>query len=766
MITVTLALSSRFGAASTGALFHAARVHAILAGRLRYGSVRTGAVRLDVVPALTVDLAVIGGLAWVLGGAARRLGQPAVIGEIIGGILLGPTLLHGEITGVLFPAGVRPPLTALANIGVCAFMFLIGLRLDRRLLHAQGRVTGVVALSAIVVPFGLGALLAVRLTGTYPSRHALGFVVFLGTAMSMTAFPVLARILTDRGLFHTPVGGLALACAAVDDVLAWSLLAVAMALSGAGTGAGRIVLALPFAAVMLGAVRPLLARLAARHMPASGLANAGVLAAMAAGLSLSALATGWMGLHSIFGAFLFGVIMPRGEPPDGTGDVAGAGIPARAGRPLRWIERICSVLLLPVFFMVAGLKVNLSRVDGAALGELGLILLVAIGGKFGGGFAGARASGARARHSAVLGILLNARGLTELIVLTVGLQTGLLDQRLYSLMVVMAVVTTALTGVLLRLVHRGGLLDAPVVPGGVAGAVPGRPLAAHLQQPGGPVPVPGIGGEQFAHARVVHLLPDQRPAHDRGQVVVADRQGVGVTDGPLADLGGGPRPDPGQRLQPPVRLGRGHRGGLLQLLGHPCRADDRPGADQFHPGTVPLPGRDADPGPRRGADPHPRGRRPRGRVAEPEQQQPPGTLRLRADHLLLKHGGDQRLEHPAGPADPQRVVPPGHLGQQRVHRLEAGRVIGGSQQAGQGAEEPRRARAPRGRVHGDPPVGPGGLRVDPHRGRAVRRERGAPRGPVLVDPVCGITPATPVHAQRPGPVERERRLPLPGQRAR
>jgi hypothetical protein len=152
--------------------------------------------------------------------------------------------------------------------------------------------------------------------------------------------------------------------------------------------------------------------------------------------------------------------MPRGEPRGGTREEprgeASAGTLALAGRGLRWIDGACSVLLLPVFFMVAGLKVNLSRVDGTALGELGLILLVAIGGKFGGGFLGARAGGVRPRHSAVLGILLNTRGLTELIVLTVGLQLGLIDQRLYSLMVVMAVVTTALTGMLLRLAQRGG----------------------------------------------------------------------------------------------------------------------------------------------------------------------------------------------------------------------------------------------------------------------------------------------------------------------
>jgi len=405
------------------------------------------------VATLLLDLAVIVVVARLLGVLARLLGQPAVIGEILGGILLGPTLLGGAITTALFPAAVRPSLQALASVGVCVFMFLVGLELDRNLLRGQSRIATSVSVSAIVLPFTLGALLALYLAGNHPTGHRLAFVLFLGTAMSITAFPVLARILADKGLIRTPIGGLALACAAVDDVLAWSLLAVVAALAGGGAHPWRALLAVPFAAVMLYVVRPLLARLAARRADgrAAGradgrrltglLAGAGVLVAVSAGLLLSAEATGWMGLHAIFGAFLFGVVMPR------------EGAAALRERALPLIERVCWILLLPVFFMVAGLKVDLSAVDATALGELGLILLVAIGGKFAGAFLGARVNGVRTRHSAVLAILINTRGLTELIVLTVGLQLGVLDPALYSLMVVMALVTTAMTGVLLRLVY-------------------------------------------------------------------------------------------------------------------------------------------------------------------------------------------------------------------------------------------------------------------------------------------------------------------------
>ena len=396
---------------------------------------------LQAVPSLLLALAVIVVLARLLGALARRLGQPAVIGEIVGGIMLGPTLFGGAITSTLFPADIRPSLTHLADIGVVVFMFLVGLELDRNLLRGQGRIAVSVSLSASVLPFGLGALLALHLLDDHPTGKTLAFVLFLGTAMSVTAFPVLARILTDRGLIRTPIGGLALAVAAVDDVIAWSMLAVVVALATVGSNPWLVLLVLPYAAAMLFAVRPLLARLAVRYPATGRVAGAVVLVAVAGGLLLSAQITDLIGLHLIFGAFLFGVIMPRD------------GAAALRTHALPWVERVCSILLLPVFFMVAGLKVNLSNLDGAAYGELALILLVAIGGKFIGAFASTRLNGVRPRHSAVLATLINTRGLTELIVLTVGLQLGVLDGELYSLMVVMALVTTAMTGVLLRFIY-------------------------------------------------------------------------------------------------------------------------------------------------------------------------------------------------------------------------------------------------------------------------------------------------------------------------
>jgi Kef-type K+ transport system membrane component KefB len=400
-------------------------------------------VRLDLVPTLLLDLAVIVCVAQILGALARRLGQPPVIGEIVGGIALGPTLFGGAITRTLFPAGVRPALAALAGVGVAVFMFLMGLELDHELLRGQRRIAITVSLGAIALPFTLGVLLALYLFSRYHTGSKAVFVLFLATAMSVTAFPVLARILTDKGLIHTPLGGLALACAALDDVLAWGLLTLVVALNGTGHDHWRTLLVLPYAAFMLWGVRPLLRRLAVRLRATTPLMRAVILILVAAGLLLSAGATGWMGLQTFSGAFLFGVVMPR---PQTSGLFESA---------QRWTGRVCSFLLLPVFFMTAGLKVNLSTVDLAAAGQLALILLVAVGGKMGGTYLGARISGVRNRHSLVLATLMDTRGLTELIVLSVGLQLGLLNARLDSLMVVMAVFTTALTGILLRFVYRG-----------------------------------------------------------------------------------------------------------------------------------------------------------------------------------------------------------------------------------------------------------------------------------------------------------------------
>jgi K+:H+ antiporter len=385
------------------------------------------------------DLAIIILLARLLGVAAKRLGQPPVLGEIIAGILLGPTLFHGKITATLFPATLRPPLTALAYLGVVLFMFAVGYLLDLRLIRGQERVAASLSIGSIILPLSLGAGLGTWLASRHHVHQVLPFALFVGTAMSVTAFPVLARILTDRNMHRTQIGGIALASAAIDDVLAWVLLAAVAAIAGAGGQPLRLLLAPVYVGVMFGLVRPLLRKLAVIYKR-RGRLTPSVLAMVLAGLLLSSYATDWMGVKYIFGAFLFGVVMPR----DAT---------ALREEILGHLDQVSVLVLLPVFFVVSGLSVNLSSVGLSGLTELGFILLVAIAGKFGGAFIGARLAGAPGRRAGVLATLMNTRGLTELVILSVGLQLHILDQSLYSLMVVMAIVTTMMAGPLLHLIY-------------------------------------------------------------------------------------------------------------------------------------------------------------------------------------------------------------------------------------------------------------------------------------------------------------------------
>jgi Kef-type K+ transport system membrane component KefB len=390
---------------------------------------------------LLADLAIIIVLARLLGLAAQRLGQPPVLGEIVAGILLGPTLFHGKITATLFPITLRPALGALADLGVVIFMFAVGYQLDQRLFRGHERVAVSMSVSSVILPLALGTWLGTWLAGRHHVHHVLPFALFVGTAMSVTAFPVLARILTDRGMHRTRIGGIALASAAMDDVLAWSLLVVVVAIAGAGGQQFRLLLAPVYAVVMFCVVRPLLRRLVNAYRR-RGRLTPNILATVLAGLLLSSYATDWMGLKYFFGAFLFGVVMPR----DGAATALREEILGR-------LEQVSVLVLLPVFFVVSGLSVNLSSVGLSGLAELGLILLVAIVGKFGGAFAGAAIAGVHDRRAGVLATLMNTRGLTEIVILSVGLQLHILDPSLYSLMIVMAIVTTAMAGPVLQLIY-------------------------------------------------------------------------------------------------------------------------------------------------------------------------------------------------------------------------------------------------------------------------------------------------------------------------
>jgi len=274
-------------------------------------------------------------------------------------------------------------------------------------------------------------------------------VLFFGVAMSITAMPVLARILTERGMQRTSTGALAMVCAAIDDVLAWSVLAVVVAVAAGGSlgGVTRIIgLTIAFVAVAFLLLRPLLARMV-RWYDRAGRLSSDMLAAVLVGLLLSAVATQAIGLDTIFGAFVFGAIMPRRGAAGLTREI------------LERLEQVSLLLLLPIFFVVAGLQVDVGALDSAGLWQLGLILLAAIAGKFLGGMLAARARRMPKRQSTAIGLLMNTRGLTEIVILQVGVQLGILDSAAFTLMVVVALVTTAMTGPLLRLVYPDRVLE-------------------------------------------------------------------------------------------------------------------------------------------------------------------------------------------------------------------------------------------------------------------------------------------------------------------
>ncbi|MGW5381971.1 cation:proton antiporter [Nocardia sp. NPDC003963] len=377
---------------------------------------------------LLLDLVLIIGLARMLGGLAQRFGQPAVIGEIAAGILAGPTVLGAGLSSTIFPADITPQLTALANIGVVIFMFLAGLEVDREQISGNRSSITTIALASFATPFVLGCAVALWPLARHHQDGHLGFVLFIGCALAVTAFPVLARILQDRGLFTTSLGQLSLGSAAIVDILAWGALAAVFALARPEfDDHWRLLLLVPLAAVLWWGVRPLLTRITAGRANEAATITIGI-----AGAMVTAAVTEWMGLHLIFGAFLFGVIFPRSERPT-----------VEPG------ARLISSIFLPAFFVCAGLRVDLSGLDKAAWVEAILILVAAVVGKLGGTYIAARVCRFDKRTSGALAALMNTRGLTELVVLNVGLTIGVIDTQLYSILVMMALVTTAMTAPLL-----------------------------------------------------------------------------------------------------------------------------------------------------------------------------------------------------------------------------------------------------------------------------------------------------------------------------
>ncbi|MCW5889243.1 MAG: cation:proton antiporter [bacterium] len=406
----------------------------------------------DVLPHVLLALLVVIAAARALGAVFRRLHQPPVIGEVLAGILLGPSLLGRvwpEGAAFLLPPEVAPYLNVLAQVGIVLFMFLVGLELDTTMLGRQTHATVAISHASIVAPFLLGAGLALWL---YPQLATAdvpftSFALFLGVAMSVTAFPVLARILTDRGLQRTKLGVVAITCAAVDDVSAWCLLALVVAIAQAQAASALVTLALTLAyvAAMFLVVRPLAPRLVARLEGTR--VQQGALAGACLALLASALVTELIGIHAVFGAFFLGAVIPHDS---------------QLARDLtNRLEDLVVVLLLPAFFAFTGMRTEIGLVHG--LGQWAIcavVIAVACAGKFGGSAIAARLAGLDWRDAASLGVLMNTRGLMELVVLNIGLDLGVISPTLFAMLVMMAIVTTVATSPLLHLLQRDMQLRA------------------------------------------------------------------------------------------------------------------------------------------------------------------------------------------------------------------------------------------------------------------------------------------------------------------
>jgi Kef-type K+ transport system membrane component KefB len=398
----------------------------------------------NAVPAVLLALATVIAVARVVGALFQRIGQPAVVGEIVAGILLGPSALGAlapDLSRVLLPPDAIQFFSLISQVGVIFFMFLVGVQLDSAHLRGQGDAAIAISHASIVVPFILGAALALPLYVGYgvPGVPFTAFALFLGVAMSITAFPVLARILAERGMQRTRLGSLALAVAAADDVTAWFLLAFVVGFVRAKLDSAVWTLALTvlYIVAMFVLVGPLVRRLLASR-PTADDGSRTFIAIALVGLLLSALASEMIGIHAVFGAFLMGVLIPTGS--------------SLARQLTSRLEDITVVLFLPVFFAFTGLRTRIGLLDSLEQWLVcGAIILVATVGKFGGTLLGARIAHVGWHDATRLGVLMNTRGLMELIVLNVALDLGILSARLFTIMVLMAVATTLMTTPLLRL---------------------------------------------------------------------------------------------------------------------------------------------------------------------------------------------------------------------------------------------------------------------------------------------------------------------------
>ncbi len=407
----------------------------------------------------------------------NKLGQPSVIGEIVAGIVLGPSVVGYWFPGAfhfLFPEGSLDNLQFMSQIGLVLFMFVIGLELDLKLLSGKAQDALVISHASIVIPYALGVGLAYWLYRDFapPTIPFHSFALFMGIAMSITAFPVLARVIQERGLSRTRLGTIALTCAAADDITAWCLLAAVIAIVKAGSGVSAIytiAAALAYVGVMVGVLRPFLRRVGDIYSDRESISKP-VMALVFLTMLGSAYVTETIGIHALFGAFMAGAIMP----------------PSLSFRKvlINKLEDVSLVLLLPLFFVFTGLRTRVGLLNEEHLWWIcGAVVAVAVLGKFGGSMIAARFTGNSWKDSLSIGALMNTRGLMELIVLNIGYDLGVLNPEIFVMLVLMALITTFMTGPALTGIERWFREKAPAVVSTETVNMPGWRVLISFGQP-------------------------------------------------------------------------------------------------------------------------------------------------------------------------------------------------------------------------------------------------------------------------------------------
>ncbi|MBG9378493.1 cation:proton antiporter [Panacibacter sp. DH6] len=398
-------------------------------------------------PVLLLQIIVIVTAVRIFGWLFSKIGQPAVVGEIVAGVVLGPSVLGAcmpDVSQFVFPASSMGNLQFISQVGLILFMFVIGLELDISIIRRQARSAIVISHASIIIPYALGMCLALFMYKAYSPAGIsfLSFALFMGIAMSITAFPVLARIIKERNLSKTDLGVMAITCAASDDVTAWCILAALIAIVKADNSVNilfTIGLVAAYIVLMVAVVRPLLKKLGSLYIKREVI-NRSMMAIVFMVMLLSAYLTELIGVHALFGAFVAGVIMP-------------AEINFRQ-TIIDKIEDVSLVLLLPLFFVFTGLRTQVGLLnDGDLWITFMWIVLVAVAGKFGGSMVAARVTGQTWKNSLSIGALMNTRGLMELVVLNIGYDLGILSPQVFAMMVLMALITTFMTNPALNLIN-------------------------------------------------------------------------------------------------------------------------------------------------------------------------------------------------------------------------------------------------------------------------------------------------------------------------